>query len=377
VRYSYDALGRRIKEGSTELYYSKDWQVLEERNGSNAPVARYVWSPVYVDALVLRDRDADGNGSLEERLYVLADANYNVTALVNTSGSVVERYVYDPYGRFDVKDASWGTRANSSYVWVYLHQGGRWDATEAMFSFRNRDYSPTLMRWASVDPIGFTAKDFNTYRYVRDDPTIANDPQGLFIVNPIPILWDILFPGNRTSPPSPPVWNYNCPHGEQYECVSRLGPGRCLRIRELADEARSAAESSALPGASGGEQDAFRHCMASCRITQELGAGIAAIAGDIHEYCTPENMPWHPNYKPGDWAMDHHNNAEGRECGRRVNRADTREDLMMQCRLCCGRKLREGKLVTSVNPNAPIPPDTQGPPRRDPPRWRGPKLACG
>ncbi|HTK76088.1 MAG TPA: hypothetical protein VL371_12565, partial [Gemmataceae bacterium] len=45
TRYAYDALGRPIKEGSTELYYSKDWQVLEERNSSNAPVARYVWSP--------------------------------------------------------------------------------------------------------------------------------------------------------------------------------------------------------------------------------------------------------------------------------------------------------------------------------------------
>src|SRR5262249_2855150 len=53
ARFSYDALGRRIKEGSTDLYFSKDWQVLEERNSSNAPTARYVWSPVYVDAMVL------------------------------------------------------------------------------------------------------------------------------------------------------------------------------------------------------------------------------------------------------------------------------------------------------------------------------------
>jgi hypothetical protein len=56
--------------------------------GGQAKV-QYVWSPVYVDALILRDRDADNNGTLEERLYVAQDANYNVTALFDNSGNVV------------------------------------------------------------------------------------------------------------------------------------------------------------------------------------------------------------------------------------------------------------------------------------------------
>jgi len=32
---------------------------------------------------------------LDERLYVVQDANYNVTALFDNAGNVVERYVYD------------------------------------------------------------------------------------------------------------------------------------------------------------------------------------------------------------------------------------------------------------------------------------------
>src|SRR5262249_48926637 len=169
-----------------------------------APVARYVWSPVYVDALVLRDRDADANGSLEERLYALADANYNVTALVNTSGQVVERYLYDPYGRFDVNDASWGTRASSSYAWVYLHQGGRWDATEGMFSFRARDYSPTLMRFGSNDPIGFRGGDADLYRYDGGDPTSWVDPNGLqVILGPTKPPPEPIFPIPSPSPTGP------------------------------------------------------------------------------------------------------------------------------------------------------------------------------
>ena len=71
--------------------------MLAERVSSQTTV-QYVWSPVYVDALILRDRDSDGDGTLDERLWVVQDANFNVTAVVDDSGEVVERYIYDPFG---------------------------------------------------------------------------------------------------------------------------------------------------------------------------------------------------------------------------------------------------------------------------------------
>ena len=140
---------------------------------------QYVWSPVYVDAMILRDRDTDANGSLDERLWVQQDANMNVTALVNGSGSVVERYAYDPFGSATVYDASWGTRSNSSYAWLYLHQGARYDATSGLYCFRYRDYSPTLERWIETDPIRFSGADVDLYRNDRNDPAGATDPTGL------------------------------------------------------------------------------------------------------------------------------------------------------------------------------------------------------
>jgi len=48
---------------------------------------------VYVDALVERDRDPNLSGTLSERLYVQQDANWNVTALVDSTGVVQERYI--------------------------------------------------------------------------------------------------------------------------------------------------------------------------------------------------------------------------------------------------------------------------------------------
>lgn len=45
---------------------------------------------VYVDALVLCDRDSNADGTLNERRWVVQDANYNVTVLINDLDSVGE-----------------------------------------------------------------------------------------------------------------------------------------------------------------------------------------------------------------------------------------------------------------------------------------------
>jgi RHS repeat-associated protein len=187
--YAYDGLGRRITETSggstTTLLYSAGWQVLEERIGGVAKT-QYVWSPVYVDALVLRDRDADGNsgtgaGGREERLYALQDANWNITALVSTSGTVVERYAYDPFGAATVLNPDFSAKAGgqSGYAWTILFQGLRQSPVTALYHARNRDYSATLGRWVSTDPIGFAAGDQNLYRFVGNGPVDGIDPSGL------------------------------------------------------------------------------------------------------------------------------------------------------------------------------------------------------
>jgi RHS repeat-associated protein len=182
--YAYDGLGRRIQEthGGTvnDFYYSSAWQVLEERTGGvSTATVQYVWSPVYVDALVLRDRSTQNNGTLDERLWVQQDANWNVTALVNSSGSVVERYIYDPYGQVSYLSANWSTNTSSAYGWIYNHQGGRRESATGNYNFRHRDYRPTLQRWLELDPIGIGGGDTNFYRAEGNNPGNHIDPSGL------------------------------------------------------------------------------------------------------------------------------------------------------------------------------------------------------
>ena len=179
--YTYDALGRRVTETysasstTNNLYYSNQWQVIEERQNGTASTnvsQQYVWSQVYVDALLLRDSFT--GGVFNQRLYAQRDANFNVTALVNTSGQVVERYLYDSYGKVTVLNPDWtvrgdGTAASSAYAWQYLHQGGRYDLTSGLYNFRNRDYSPTMQRWMEQDPAGYAGSGPDLYGYLGDN----------------------------------------------------------------------------------------------------------------------------------------------------------------------------------------------------------------
>ncbi len=180
---SYDALNRKVKvvanSTTTDRLFSSDWQLLEEKVGSNTKT-RNVWSPVYVDAMVSRDRDTDANGSLDERLYALQDANFNVTAVINTSGAVQEKYTETPFGVTTFRNSAGTAIGSSTKDWVFLHQGGQVDIIGDL-DFRNRVLSPTLGRWLSNDPLGFNAGDVNSYRYIANGPTIGTDAMGLAV----------------------------------------------------------------------------------------------------------------------------------------------------------------------------------------------------
>jgi RHS repeat-associated protein len=172
--YRYDGLNRRVRDveaATTDLYYSAQWQVLEEDVGGSA-VNSYAWSPAYVDALIARDSGGT-------RLYVAQDANWNVVALVTTAGAVAERYAYDSYGTQTVTDGSWNTRSGSSYTWTYGFQGRPSDSAAGGYNFRNRQEDPTLGRFGSNDPLGFRGEDVNSYRALGNSPMTGVDPWGL------------------------------------------------------------------------------------------------------------------------------------------------------------------------------------------------------
>jgi RHS repeat-associated protein len=103
------------------------------------------------------------------------------TALVDAAGTVVERYVYDPYGEVTIYDDDWSeTRTASAEENTRLYIGRELDEATELYYYRARWYDTGTGQFTSRDPLGFVAGDTNLYRYVGNRPVGSRDPSGLW-----------------------------------------------------------------------------------------------------------------------------------------------------------------------------------------------------
>lgn len=84
-------------------------------------------------------------------------------------------------------------------------------------------------------------------------------------------------------------------------------------------EAWKVSRATGLPGPYQGQQDAFRHCYWSCRLSQNLSAADAETVTDTHEQCSVNDM--------NDHKMDFHNNRKGHDAGARSG-TDCKEECL-------------------------------------------------
>jgi RHS repeat-associated protein len=185
--YAYDGRARRTAKTTTytrHFYYSDIWQCLEERVGSSNCVERqFIWGLRYIDDLIVRDLDTTGGSSssscagTNQRFYVLHDF-FHISAIVDTSGVVQERYGYDAFGQSRVMDGSFTSRANSLYGWETRYGAYRWDAESGLYQVRFRYLHPRLGVWAGRDLFSYMEGP-NLYAYASNTPINAVDPNGL------------------------------------------------------------------------------------------------------------------------------------------------------------------------------------------------------
>ena len=185
LRDSYDGSGTLTE--SRFFTYSEQWQILEEYVGgeSTTPVIQWVWGLRYIDDCVLRDRSVSG-GTLNERLFALQDANWNVVALYDPSaddgaGAPVERYAYTPYGvvLFLAEDFTPLSGNVSAYAWETLYCGYRYDGAIGLYIVRNRWLIAALGCWLSDDPLPSLSTAHHGYTYGDLNPVMMSDPSGL------------------------------------------------------------------------------------------------------------------------------------------------------------------------------------------------------
>ncbi len=190
AEYQYDGANRRtvqktyvggVLDETRHLYYTQpsQWQVVEERiDAETDPDRQFVWGQRYIDDLVLRDRDTGGDGSLDERLYALQDANWNVTGLIDASGDVQERFAYSAYGTPLFLTSAFAPQESSSFNWETLYAGYRWETATELFHVRHRVLNSVIGTWCQRDPL-LNAASSSILQYVEGNPLVRLDPFGL------------------------------------------------------------------------------------------------------------------------------------------------------------------------------------------------------
>jgi RHS repeat-associated protein len=179
VQYSYDAFDRRSQKtvagGPITKYLYDNLKIIEERDGTNAITRQYVWGN-RLDNL-LQEKTTSTTYSAHE------NSLGSIATLTNASGTVVERYQYDPFGKTTLPlDGATGNR-------IRFHSA-YFDSETTFYFMRHRTYSPVLGRFLQRDPIGIWTDEIelgNGYGFVGNDAIDRTDPEGYLIIGNDPL----------------------------------------------------------------------------------------------------------------------------------------------------------------------------------------------
>ncbi|MGB8194257.1 MAG: RHS repeat-associated core domain-containing protein [Chitinophagaceae bacterium] len=172
--FAYDARNRCVKRtinGTTAFLYYDMWKLAEETNSSGAVSAQYIHGPDTDEILLAK--------TPSHSVFHHHDALGNVTHLTDAGGSVVEQYAYDVFGKAVIKNGSGILIAQSGFSNRFLFTGREFISEIGLYDYRNRMYSAEAGRFLQTDPLRFKGKDYNLYRYVRNNPVNMRDPDGL------------------------------------------------------------------------------------------------------------------------------------------------------------------------------------------------------
>jgi RHS repeat-associated protein len=204
--YRYDALGRRIEkvvdaEGTavtTRYLHNSRWQVIEERNGSNAVQTTYIHG-AWIDETIQMMRGTTAS-------YYLQDDLFSTVGVVDHAGALVETVEYADYGEPLIRNATGLPVSQSTVSNARLFTGREWDIESRLYNYRTRYMDSEAGRFDTRDGIGTwgdRANRGNSLGYAASNPMTLRDPFGRQSMKDDECLEEKLYPE---------VWGYCGPN---------------------------------------------------------------------------------------------------------------------------------------------------------------------
>jgi RHS repeat-associated protein len=177
-RNGFDALGRRVWnwDGTTTNYFVYDGQQIIADVDSTGGLRRaYVHGPGIDNWLAMTVY----TGATAKTYFYLTDRLGTVHAVVDETGTIVESYRFDAWGRvLGVYDGSGMPLTESAIGNKILWQGREYSWKTGFYYFRARWYDPVTGRWLSNDPAGISG-GLDQYVFCNNNPVNFRDPNGL------------------------------------------------------------------------------------------------------------------------------------------------------------------------------------------------------
>ena len=178
-RYSYSAGGKKLTNNSYMLT-----TVVIVPQGTINPVpgsnftkvtTDYIGNIIYQNGYLKQIQTSEGYYQAGVYYYYLKDHLGNTRAVINSSGTMIEKSHYYPFGmRF--------YQANSSNInaIAFRYNGKEYDSMNGLnhYDFGARSYDPSLGRWNTMDLHAENYYSWSPYHYAANNPLIMTDPDG-------------------------------------------------------------------------------------------------------------------------------------------------------------------------------------------------------
>ena len=170
VVFAYDGRGRRMSKGNITFSYSASGKLIGQSNG-----VEFIYDGNGIAGIVYDD----------STYFYRKDAQGNITALIDNSGNVVVRYMYDAWGNHTVRGNDGTEIAEATHIGninPIRYRGYYYDTEIGLYYLQTRYYDPTTGRFVTIDGIAYADPEsingLNLYAYCGNNPVMNVDPTG-------------------------------------------------------------------------------------------------------------------------------------------------------------------------------------------------------